>query len=199
MSANDPKRTFGLSVVQSHVGCQFCPKQHNAGMADQKLGFWQLIQLFSAMHHVRKGALEKARLDLDEALSSTGHPVPFILAYDALLMIKEDRLQKARTRFSECVRNIGEHANVDDRYVALFCRVYLNMYDEKLGYDEIEKAALEANAARSSASWKVRACLLRFKIESLKKNFGHRKSTSARLGMLDDSIRPHHVEAALDF
>lgn len=133
-----------------------------------------LVHLQLAWLHKRKGKVGRARKRLGMALASTAKPAPFILAFDGIVMVGEDRLDLARARFSECLRIAKPEESADDDYVAKFCRLWLAISDENVGFEEIKSAAEEQNAAWSQASKLMQMYLPRSPIDSLKEICGHR-------------------------
>lgn len=119
----------------------FGQKSHTSMMPDQTLAneLRQLFNLFLAWDHNRKGRLERARNRLDAALSLIS-PLPrYLIAFDAILMVREDRHEEARRRFRMCLAILPKVMNSEDEYVSLFCRLWLSMYDADCSYDEIEQ------------------------------------------------------------
>jgi hypothetical protein len=172
-------RTFGFQAALELV--LFPPNVDTSAMFERFPSgeFKQLFNLYLASEHRRKGRVPRARNRMNKALASTPRPPAFLLALDGLLMIGEDRLQEARDRFAECFETAKLGQNADDDYVAKYCHLWLAIYDEKLGYEEIRSAAEEKNAAWSNASRIVRTYLPRTSLESLEENCGHRQSSNA--------------------
>jgi len=115
---------------------------------------------------------------MDKALASTAKPGALMLACDGFLMIREDRLQVARARFSECLEIANPKENADDDYVVKFCRLWLAFYDESVGFEALKSAAVEQNSAWSKASRMVQIYLPRSPVDALEKVCGHRTATS---------------------
>ncbi|MDP4539942.1 hypothetical protein Q9K01_09925 [Qipengyuania sp. DY56-A-20] len=159
----------------------------------------QLVHLQLALRHKQKEKMGRARKRLDMALASTPKPAPFILAFDGLVMVGEDRLDFARTRLSECLRVVKPEESADDDYVAKFCRLWLAISDENVGFDEIKSAAKEQNAAWSQASKLVQIYLPRSPIDALEEICGHR--TPKVLDNWQRPSNPPHIntETSLDF
>ena len=108
------------------------------------------------------------------ALASTANPAPFILAFDALVMVGEDRLELARARFFECLEIARTEKSGDDEYVAKYCRLWLAISDESVGFEVIKSAAEEQNATWSKASKLVQMYLPRCPTDALEEICGHR-------------------------
>jgi hypothetical protein len=136
----------------------------------------QVLHIHLAWLHKRKGKMDRARKRMDRALASTAEPEAFMLAFDGFLMVREDRVQLARARFSECLRIAKSEESADDDYVAKFCRLWLAIGDESVGFEEIKSAAEEQNAAWSKASRIVQIYLPRSPIDRLQEICGHRIS-----------------------
>jgi hypothetical protein len=136
----------------------------------------QLLHLYLASEHKRKGRMPRARKRMNMALASTPQPATFLLAYDGLLLIGEDRPQDARARFAECLELAKQGECADDDYVAKYCELWLAIFDEEVGWEEIKSAAEKKNAAWSNASKIVQTYLRRSSLSSLKQNCSHRQS-----------------------
>ena len=93
-------------------------------------------------------------------------------------MVGEDRLQEARDRFAECFETAKLGQSADDDYVTKYCQLWLAIYDEKVGYEEIRSAAEKRNAAWSNASGIVRTYLPRTSLDSLEESCGHRQPSN---------------------
>ena len=139
----------------------------------------QLFHIYLASQHKRKGRVARARNRMNMALAATPQAPGYLLALDALLMIAEDRLQEARDRFAECFETVKTGESADDDYVEKYCQLWLAIYDEKVGYEVIQAAAEDKNAAWPNASRMVRTYLPRTHLESLEKICGHRLSSNA--------------------
>ena len=113
---------------------------------------------------------------MDKALASSRQPAPFILAFDGFLMVSEDRLEAAQARFEECVDLAKQGEGIDAEYVIKWCRVWLSVYDEATGWEEIKNAAEAENIAWRKASKFVQVYLPRASIDKLEEICGHRKS-----------------------
>lgn len=113
---------------------------------------------------------------MDRALASTAKPEAIVLACDGFLMIREDRLKLARARLSECVEIARPDKSDDDVYVVKFCRLWLAIYDESVGFEAIKLSAEEQNLAWLKASKLVQLYLPRSPIEPLERICGHRTS-----------------------
>lgn len=174
---------------------------HNSTMSDQTLadGLKQIFNLYIAWNHKRWGRLEKARRRLDIALSLADEPDHYILAFDGLLMIAERQYDEASARFSKCLRNIEPGMDADNTYVAHYCRLWLNINDAELGYEEIQCTALEAISARSKASRWVQTLLPLASIDKLKEICGHRVSKDTNLLNLHTAEKPSRTMVAFDF
>lgn len=125
---------------------------------------------------------------MDLALACTAKPEALILAFDGNLMIKEDRLQPAMARFQECLEIAKPEESADDDYVARYCRLWLAINDERVGFEEIKSRAEEQNLAWPKASKFVQAYLPRSPIDALEKICGHRTAES-----LNDWCQPPHA------
>lgn len=138
----------------------------------------QILHLHLAWLHKRKGKLDRARKRMNKALASTAKPEALVLACDGFLMVREDRLQAARARFSECLEIAKPEESADDDYVVKFCRLWLAIYDESVGFEAIKSTAEEQNSAWSKASRIVQIHLPRSPIDALERICGHRTATS---------------------
>lgn len=138
----------------------------------------QMLHLYLASEHARKGRMPGARKRMNLALASTPQPVTFLLAYDGLLMIGEDRHQDARARFAECLEASKQGECADDDYVARYCEFWLAIYDENVGWEGIKSAAEKKNVAWSNASKIVQIYLPRSSLSLVEQNCGHRQSAS---------------------
>ena len=157
----------------------------------------QLVHLQLAWLHARKGRMARARKRMDMAPASTLKPSAFILAYDGLVMLGEDRLELARARFSECLRIARPEECADDDYVAKYCRLWLAIFDESVGCEEIKSAAEEQNAARSKASKLVQTCLPRLPIDAVEEICGDRTPKIPDSGQRPS--RPLHINTDIGF
>lgn len=136
----------------------------------------QILHLHLAWLHKRKGKLVRARKRMNRALASTAKPEALILAFDGFLMIREDRRQLARARLSECLEIAKPEESADDDYVVKFCRLWLAIYDESVGFEELKSTAEEQNSAWSKASKIVQMYLPQSPIDALERICGHRRA-----------------------
>ena len=117
---------------------------------------------------------------MDLAIASTPEPSAFILACDGLIMIREDRLRLAQARFEESSKLASLGDNEDDDYVGKFCALWLAIYDEEAGWDEIRDKAELKNAAWTNVSKLLQGYLPRSPLDRLEEICGHRVPKSDR-------------------
>lgn len=134
----------------------------------------QLYHLYVAWCHKRKARFARARHRLNLAIASTPEPSAFILAFDGLLMVGEDRLWLAQVRFEESLNLARQVDGADDDYVAKYCQLWLAIYDEGLGWEEIRDAAEAKSAAWPMASRMIQIFLPRSCLNRLEEICGHR-------------------------
>ncbi|MEL6541716.1 MAG: hypothetical protein AAFQ34_09955 [Pseudomonadota bacterium] len=134
----------------------------------------QLFHLYLAWMYMRKKRFARARKRLDLAIASTPEPSAFVLAFDGLLMIGEGRLKLARARFEESSNLARKGGDADDDYIAKYCALWLAIYNEEAGWDEIKDKAELRNAAWSNASRMLQIYLPRSPLDSLEEICGHR-------------------------
>ena len=97
----------------------------------------------------------------------------YLLAFDAYLMIGEDRHQEARNRFRECLTVLPEDMDSEATYVSLCCKLWLSMYNENCNYFELEQLRESASHLDVRGSPKY---FLRIPSKSqLLKEFGNRQ------------------------
>lgn len=87
-----------------------------------------------------------ARTKLDYVLRHKPESFPFILAYDALLMMQEDRHEEARQRFKECLGRYRSGSNANETYIDRFCEFHLASYNEEPNLASIRASALQLSA-----------------------------------------------------
>jgi len=92
-----------------------------------------------ARYHSGRGRKERARVRLDKALSLEDYPPPYLLAFDANLMGKENRHEESRNRYRECLAVLPQTLSLEETYVSLYCRLGLGIYDKNCFYDELEE------------------------------------------------------------
>ena len=159
----------------------------------------RIFNLYLAWNHKRKGRLIKARRRLDIALSLGTELEHYIVAFDGRLMFAEQQYDEAITRFSKCLENIEPSKDADKTYVAHYCRIWLNINDAELGYEEIQRTALQAISARSKASRWVQTLLPLASIDKLKEICGHRVSKETNLAKLNAAEKPSRTMVAFEF
>jgi tetratricopeptide (TPR) repeat protein len=113
----------------------------NSQMADQSLAseLKFIFNLWLAWDHQRRGKYERARYRLDKALSLLSPAPHYLVAFDATLMVREERHEDARRRFRECLETLPETLNSEEKYISAFCLLWLSMYDADCPYERIEE------------------------------------------------------------
>ena len=134
----------------------------------------QLFHLYLAWMHKRKKRSARARQRMDLAIASTPAPSAFVLAYDGLLMVGEDRLRLAQARFEESLKLARKGDDADDYYVAKLCALWLAIYNEEAGWQEIKEKAELQNAAWGKASRMLQIYFPRSPLGSLEEICGDR-------------------------
>lgn len=102
--------------------------------------------LASSLQALRASKLTAARKKLDAVLSRSKIDFDFIVAFDALMMVMEDRHDEARNRFRECLEGLPSERNNDEEYISLFCRFYLSSYAKNPNVDELRESAIGLGA-----------------------------------------------------
>jgi hypothetical protein len=97
--------------------------------------------LASSLSSLRSRNIAAARRKLDYALTSNLKNLDFILAYDAMLMIQEERPYEARHRLHECLAHLPVEKNADEQYIERFCQYWLSAYDGHSRTDLIRDAS----------------------------------------------------------
>ncbi len=105
--------------------------------------FLSLIDLFFSEMNRRKGRLKKARQSLNKILNRNEDEFDFLIAYDAFLMMREDRLPEARSRFEECLNKFSECRCDDHKYISLYCKCVLSIYKSTGESIKIRREALK--------------------------------------------------------
>lgn len=88
-----------------------------------------IVDLFFSDLHRRNRRFEKARRYLNKILNRDNNDFEFIIAYDALIMVGEDRLSEARLRFEECQKRFSKSNDEDGRYISLYCEFWLSVFN----------------------------------------------------------------------
>ena len=91
-----------------------------------------------------------ARSKLDYVLLHKRESFPFILAYDALLMILEDRHEEARQRFKECLGRSHSGLDANEAYIDRFCEFHLASYNQEPSLTSIRSRALQLGAKKQT-------------------------------------------------
>ena len=151
-----------------------------------------MINIYRAARHNSKKRFVKATAQVEKALRY-GDRAPYYslaLALDADVKFKEGKqIREGRARLFECNSAIGNNKDPDASYISAHCHVWLAISDEKVGYAQIEAAALSANMARKGASRFVQSILHEFPLEVLKRVCGQRKSSPDTSDSLDGPNR----------
>ena len=102
------------------------------------------LSLFFLWRGKRNGDVERQRKHLDKFLKRHAERYPFSIAYDAKLMLAEDRCAEAMARFQQCQDVLPNDETSDTLYVRLFCRFFdgLAMGHSDRELQEIRKLAL---------------------------------------------------------
>jgi hypothetical protein len=152
--------------------------RHDSQMADQSLAseLKHLFNLWLAWDHQRRGKLERARYRLDEALSLLSAAPHYLVAFDATLMVRENRHEEARRRFRECLETLPETLSSDEKYISAFCVLWLSMYDADCPYEMIEER--RKNVAALSIDGLPRHFLRVGSEDQVRTIFGGRKGCS---------------------
>ncbi|GAA0474975.1 hypothetical protein GCM10009096_15720 [Parasphingorhabdus litoris] len=108
--------------------------------------FLSIIDLFFSEMHRRNDRLKKARHYLDKILNRNEEEFEFIIAYDARLMVREDRLPEARSRIEECLEKFSESEDDDGKYISLYCQFWLSIFNSTGKAVEIRSEALRLEA-----------------------------------------------------
>lgn len=92
----------------------------------------------------RNGNLAGQRRRLDKFLERHAYDYPFTLAYDAMLMLAEERYTDAIARLRQCESSLPDDDTPDTRYVRHFCRFVdaLNSEDSDSDWQKIRRSAL---------------------------------------------------------
>jgi hypothetical protein len=87
-----------------------------------------LIDLFFVDRYRRNRDLVRERNYLNRVMTRKNCEFIFLKAYDATLMVREDRLKDALTRFEEALIEVKDDSNSDQKYVMLYCKFFLSLY-----------------------------------------------------------------------
>lgn len=108
--------------------------------------FLNIVDLFFSEMHRRNDRLKKARHYLDKILNRNEDEFEFITAYDARLMVREDRLPEARSRIEECLKKVSVSDNDDSKFISLYCEFWLSIFNSTGKAVEIRSEALKLEA-----------------------------------------------------
>jgi tetratricopeptide (TPR) repeat protein len=147
-------------------------------MTDQSLAdeLKHLFNLLLAWNHQRLSRYERARHRLDKALSLLNQSPYYLIAFDATLMIREDRHERARRRFRDCLEALPETLNAEEKYVSAFCALWLSIYDADCPYETIEERW--KNVASQSLEGLPKLFLRNPSKDQLRAELGERKGSS---------------------
>lgn len=107
------------------------------------------LTLASSLQNLRAGELNAARRKLNHVLATCEAHFDFIQAYDAIVMVQEDRHSEARERFRECLRGLPDQKNADEKYISNFCRFYLASYEDRGSLAKLRDKAAKIHARRT--------------------------------------------------
>lgn len=99
--------------------------------------------LASSLQALKASKLESARAKLDQVLARSGHHFDFIVAFDAFVMVVEDRPNEAKMRFKECLESLPARRTADEDYIALYCEFFLSAYSGSTELDAIRTSAMD--------------------------------------------------------
>ena len=79
---------------------------------------FSIVDLFFAEMHRQKCRYHKSRKHLDKIIDRNVDGFEFLVAYDAQVMVGEDRLPEARSRFEESLSLHSENQDADSKYIS---------------------------------------------------------------------------------
>jgi tetratricopeptide (TPR) repeat protein len=115
-------------------------------MLDMIKELFSTVDIFLANLHCRKGRFDKARRFLNRALRRSANEFDFLVAYDAFLMIRENRLPEAQLRFEECMKAFRQSKSEDHKYISLYCEFFLSIFKSTGEAIELRNEAVKLEA-----------------------------------------------------
>lgn len=106
-----------------------------------------LIDLFFVDRYRRNRKIKSERKSLDRVIFRSEDDFDFVIAYDASLMVRENRLEDARNRFQEALEKASDFSSSNQKYVKNYCEFFLSLFEEKNSESRIYlKNAIKINA-----------------------------------------------------
>lgn len=137
----------------------------------------QLFFLYRARRNLAHSRLARSRAHLTKALSYGEQSESYLLALvlDGRLKIGEDRLPEARQSFSRCLALSDASNSTYSKHVGPYCTLWLALYDESLGLEELKDIEAKTRTSLADASMYVRQNLILPREGKIDEIFAHRK------------------------
>jgi len=113
---------------------------------------WAAHHFVLAMMAYRRKQRAKARVHLNKCLKMA-EPDSIALAFDATLMVLEDRSAAAKNRFEEARSKAGTLKRGDKTYLEYYCKYYECLISDEEFCDHHRVSALQADSSKNIRKW----------------------------------------------
>ncbi len=155
------------------------------------------VRVALSRYLLNRKKVDKARQYLDAAFA-TGQDIPlYVLAFDARLMVFEDRHFDARDRYRECLNRIPKDMSPEDTYISHYCRFMMAVYDINCSYADLEE--MRHKTASLETDWLIKLFLPTGSKRLLLENFGHRNPVDHAFRLKNGPMKASRAYYHADF